>query len=364
MRRREQKRGVPACRLLHVMQMATVPIRRTETGRVPRRSHPRSMADVPVRLQSTRSTPPQPARARYILGGALLGVAIWQVLRTVVRGLRVPLRSDWTMVSGLQRSTSLAVHARVSDDVVSSIPPIVLVHGFGMGSSYFIPLAAQLRDGAQVYAPDLPGHGPSDHDVRPRNPRELADALMAWMDARSVSGALIVAHSMGGQIATEVAVRRPDLVAGLVLISPAADPEARTVAGQIVRAIRSALFERPGLAIWVVLDFARAGTRVLRAELRELVAYRLEDALPKVTAPVRVVRGKWDQLVPQAWAETVARLAGAPAPIVIERWSHTAHYDDPEAVAAVVLQLAGEVVRTQASRPSSRPRARHWSAQA
>ena len=276
-------------------------------------------------------------------GGALLGVAIALVVRTVVRARRVPLWSEWTLIPGIRHSTSLAMHARVSDDAPTSLPPIVLVHGYGIGSSYFIPLAARLRNDAHVYAPDLPGHGPSAHDVRPLNHRELADALTAWIEANELRGAVLVGHSFGSQIAAAVAARRPDLVSGLVLIAPVSDPTARSVVGQIVRALRGLIFERPGLAVWVALDFPRSGLRVLAAELRELIAHRIEDVLPRLTAPTRVVRGRWDQLVPQAWAELVARLAGAPAPTVIGRWSHAVHYDDPDAVASVVLELAAEL---------------------
>ena len=284
------------------------------------------------------------------MGGALLGFAIVQIVRTVTRARRALLLSEWTMIPGLRRSTSLAVHARLSDDVATSLPPVVLVHGYGVGSSYFIPLAARLREVADVYAPDLPGHGPSEHDVRPLNIRELARALAAWMDANRLRAAVLVGHSMGSQVAAEVAARRPDLVSGLLLIAPASDPMARSVVGQIVRLARGLVFERPGLVVWGVLDCTRSGVRVLVAELEGLIAHRIEDVLPRVTVPVRVVRGRWDQLVPQTWAETVARLADAPSPTVIGRWSHAVHYGDPDAVVDVVVDLAAEVARVRAAR--------------
>ncbi len=298
----------------------------------------------PALGSSTRSTEQRRASpVARVVGGALLGVAVWQVLRTVADARRVRLRSEWTMIPGIRHSTSLAVHARVADDVPSALPPIVLVHGWGIGSSYFIPLAGILRDRAHVYAPDLPGHGPSDHDVRPLNTRELSEALAAWMDVNGLRAAVVVAHSAGCQAAAQLAASRRDLVSGLVLIGPASDPAARTAFGQAMRALRCVPFERPTLAAWVALDCTRAGVRVLVEELRALIAYRIEDILPAVMAPTRVVRGEWDQLAPQVWANAVARLANAPAPAVIGRWSHAVHYDDPEAVAAVTLELAEEV---------------------
>lgn len=299
---------------------------------------------MPITLWSTRNDADRRARlTARVAAAAVLGFGLWHVLRAVTHVRRAGLRSDWTAIRGYGGATSLAVHARVSDDRVSSLPPLVLVHGYGIGSSYFVPLAARLRDHAHVYAPDLPGHGPSDHDVRPLTIRELGDALAAWMDARGLGGAVLVGHSIGSQIVAEVAARRADLVSGLVLIAPASDPRARTVLRQVVRASRGAAYERPSLVVWAAIDYTRAGPRVLTSELRQLVRYRVEDVLPHATVPVRVIRGAQDRLVPQAWAEEVARLVGAPPPTVIRRWGHAVHYDDPEAVATVVLELAHQV---------------------
>ena len=285
----------------------------------------------------------------HLLGGALVGVIAVGLARTIARARRVPLRSEWTRIPSVRGSRSLAVHARVSDDAETSLPPIVMVHGYGIGSSYFVPLADRLLHDAHVYAPDLPGHGPSDHDVCPLGTRESAAALAAWLDANGLRRAVLVGHSAGSQVVAEVAARRPDLAAGVVLVAPASDPAARSVVRQLERAIRGVPFERPDLALWVALDFVRSGGGVLATELRALISHRLEDVLPHVRVPVRVVRGRWDQLVPQRWAETVARVANAPPPTVVRRWSHAVHYEDPDAVAAIVLELAGAVVANDPS---------------
>jgi pimeloyl-ACP methyl ester carboxylesterase len=97
-------------------------------------------------------------------------------------------------------------------------------------------------------------------------------------------------------------------------------------------------------------DYTRAGATVLAEEMRQMVAHRIEELLPRVTAPTRVVRGGRDRLVPQPWAERVARLAGAPEPTVIPGWGHAVHYDAPDAVAEVVLDLARAVAERAARR--------------
>ncbi|MDP9347539.1 MAG: alpha/beta fold hydrolase [Gemmatimonadota bacterium] len=306
----------------------------------------------------------RPRVAARLLGGAVLAAGVFQVLRTARRMGRAladyreseaRLRTAWTDIPGIAGPGALRLHAHVREDAPTALPPMVLVHGYGIGISYLVPLAARLAEEAHVYAPDLPGHGPSEHDAHPLTIPELADALAAWMDARELRSALLVGHSIGCQIAAEVAARRPELAAGVVLVGPTSDPEARTSAQQLARVIASSFFERSGYTIWASLDYSRAGASVLREEMRQMVSHRMENVLPRVTAPVRVVRGGRDGLVPQGWAETVARLAGAPEPTVIPGWGHAVHYDDPEAIARIVLELGRATVTVGAAAPGTAP---------
>jgi pimeloyl-ACP methyl ester carboxylesterase len=215
-----------------------------------------------------------------------------------------------------------------------------------------VPLASRLADRARVYVPELPGHGRSDREARPLTVPELAEAPAAFMDALGLHAAVLVGHSLGCQIVAEAAARRPALAAGLVLVGPAASPGSRTVPRQLARLAAAALFERPSIGVWVALDYWRAGPRVLLAELRAMLAHRVEDVLPHVAVPVRVVRGAHDALSPQRWADELARLARAPAPAVVAGEGHAVQYDAPDAVAAAVLAFAEVVAHHRRRTPS------------
>lgn len=281
-----------------------------------------------------------------LIGAAALAYGAFRMLRAVrheladFRECEGRLREDWASVPSPAGSGTLRLHARLREDAPDGLAPVVLVHGWGIGSSHFVPLAARLSRHVRVYAPDLPGHGPSDHDLRPLGFAELAEVLAAWMDARELSGAILVGHSSGAQVAAELAVRRPELASALVLIGPTSDPAARSLGRTAARMLVAPAFERPGCAVRTVLDCRHTGLRVLAQEMREMVAHRIEDVLPRVGVPVRVVRGARDPLVPQAWAERLARCAGAPEPTVVAGSGHAVHYDDPDAVAQLVFELA------------------------
>jgi pimeloyl-ACP methyl ester carboxylesterase len=88
-------------------------------------------------------------------------------------------------------------------------------------------LAPQIRTlrrlGWTVHVVDLPGFAlhPS---LRPADATvvQLADYVARVIEELSIPRALVLGHSLGGGVALHLALRRPELVSGLVLIAPAA----------------------------------------------------------------------------------------------------------------------------------------------
>jgi pimeloyl-ACP methyl ester carboxylesterase len=80
----------------------------------------------------------------------------------------------------------------------------------------------------------------------------------------------------------------------------------------------------------------RCGAPYYLRQLRHVVEHRLEDVLPRTTAPVVVVRGEHDPVAPERWVEALA----ASAPFGRHRTvggRHHAMDADPAGVAEVVL---------------------------
>jgi len=95
----------------------------------------------------------------------------------------------------------------------------VLVHGAFMGAWAWDAVAAKLRaDGAKVTAVELPAHGA---DRAPVSGATL-DAYVAKVEgAIDAAGepVILVGHSMGGVVITQVAEQRPDKIAKLVYVA-------------------------------------------------------------------------------------------------------------------------------------------------
>lgn len=102
-------------------------------------------------------------------------------------------------------------------------PTVVLTHGAGLDHSMFDLLAPALaRTGVLVIVWDVRGHGCSP--MRPGTTFTAEDALGdlgALLDACAVDQAILIGHSLGGNLVQEFARRDPDRVAGLIVLDSA-----------------------------------------------------------------------------------------------------------------------------------------------
>lgn len=295
---------------------------------------------------------PAPAprgRARALATAAIAAAGAWALARLAVSVARdvaryrrdaARLREVWATVAGARR------HARVATfgardgawrGAAHEATPLVLVHGLGVSSAYWVPLAARLAERRAVYVLDLRAEDEEPVDEI----GDLAEIVVAWLDALGVRRATLVANSLGCQTAAEVAARWPGRVASLVLVGPTVDPTARGFWRQAARLAASAPFEPPALDAIVVGDYLRLGPRAFAGEVRAMLRHRADWALARVEAPTLVIRGAHDRIVPRRWAAEAARLARG-------RWievpdaGHAVHFDEPDAVAAVIERfLAG-----------------------
>jgi 2-hydroxy-6-oxonona-2,4-dienedioate hydrolase len=240
------------------------------------------------------------------------------------------LRDLWFQTDGLR------IHARTSRRPVAGRLSVVLVHGYGMSSGYMVPLAKRLAAERTVYAPDLPGHGRSDDPASTLSVRELADFLATWLDAAGIGKAAFLGNSMGCQILAELAVRHPERVDRLILVSPTVDPAARTFLRELPRFLKTAFAERPSILLMVMRAYFRAGFRRLRQEMRFAFADRIEEKLALISGPSLVVRGERDAVVPQAWAEEVAGKLGAGDVRVIRGGGHALNYSAADELMRVI----------------------------
>jgi pimeloyl-ACP methyl ester carboxylesterase len=106
--------------------------------------------------------------------------------------------------------------------------PIVLLHGLTATHRYVVMGSRSLeRSGHDVLAYDARGHGASDPAPDPAayTYGDLAQDLIAVLDAAGLDRVVLAGASMGGHTAVRVALEHPERVAALGIITPAYDPE-------------------------------------------------------------------------------------------------------------------------------------------
>lgn len=253
-----------------------------------------------------------------------------ELLRDVGFPAASPLKSRFVNVSGG------VIHSRSSTDVEGGEEPVVLIHGLVISSLYMIPLAECLASHGAVHALDLPGFGRSQAPRGILTLSQLADAVVAWLDAAEIEKGHLVANSMGCEIAAHVAVKVPRRVLSLTLIGPTVDSHTLSVRAQILGLVKDAVREPARLWMNWAFDFFRAGIRRSIGTAREMFEDDIQTQLPLIAAPTLIVRGGTDPTVPQFAVEQMRGLLPNARVEVFKGEPHCVHYTQPERICAVI----------------------------
>ncbi len=154
-----------------------------------------------------------------------------------------------------------------------------------------------------------------------------------------MDGVDLVGHSLGAQVVADLARRRPDLVAHLVLCGPTRDPGARTWVGQAWRLLRDAPRERPGLLVVAVGDYLRAGPLTMVSVLRHALRRPEEQAMARVDVPALVLRGSRDPVAGQRWCADLAAVLPQGRLQVVPGGAHGLAFSRPDEFAAAVVDF-------------------------
>lgn len=106
-------------------------------------------------------------------------------------------------------------------------PPVVLVHGAsGNLNDLRLALGDRLARNRHVILVDRPGHGWSDRPggVADASPARQAALIMEALDRMGVGRFVLLGHSLGGAVASALALAYPHRLAGLVLLAPVTHP--------------------------------------------------------------------------------------------------------------------------------------------
>jgi pimeloyl-ACP methyl ester carboxylesterase len=231
--------------------------------------------------------------------------------------------------------------------------PVIFLHGLGSASESWRTIATALAADLRVLVPDQIGFGASDKPMLDYSTGMLVDFLAEFMDDAGLEKASLVGHSMGGRVASLFALRHPERVERLVLVSgagykPNYEPE-------VLRALEfDTLDEAHRLLTLLYYDDATRATDAAARKMfadrvrsgsgyalnRMLESYRrgegFADDLSPITAPTLIVWGKEDEIAaPGAARAAHSQVAGSKL-ILIERCGHLPMVEAPDELTAAL----------------------------
>ncbi len=300
---------------------------------------------------------------RTLMFGYLLILASSQLVWRL--GTHVPRVSESSSfvqlaeVDGEQRAArQVRMAYRDLGSRATDAPTLVLLHGSPGTLQDFDSFAELLPTEFRVLVPDLPGFGSSERDLPDYSARAHSAYLLSWLDELSVDSVHLVVFSMGGAVAAEFAMRAPERIDSLSMISALGTVELELFGDQDlnhlihgaqlvgIEALRQLVPHFGSAQDWVLgLPYAR--------NFYDTDQSRVRAGLVGLQAPCLVVHGLRDFLVPIASARETARIVPQ-AELMEEDSSHFLLWTQPERTAQ---QVASFVQRVASGRATGRAEA-------
>jgi pimeloyl-ACP methyl ester carboxylesterase len=206
---------------------------------------------------------------------------------------------------------------RLYYEIHGSGRPLILLHG-GLGSiEMFGPNLPALAAGRRVVAVDLQGHGRTADIDRPIRTESMADDIAALIEHLGLDRPDLLGYSLGGGVAILTAIRRPELVGRLVVVSTpirrsAFYPEILAQQTQVGAAAAEAMKQTPMYQVYASIAPRPEDWAQLLAKIGEAMEHDFDFSklIAKLTAPTLVVAGDADIFPPTHAVEVFGLLGG------------------------------------------------------
>ena len=234
--------------------------------------------------------------------------------------------------------------------------PLILLHGgIECGAAYWAPVIAPLADRYRVLAPDVPGLGESE-PVASLDAASFGRWFGAFVKATCPQPPIVVAHSLLGGLAARFAASGADLerlvvyaapgvaryrmplrlmvIAGLFSLRPSERAEERFERFALFDLDRARRRAPEWFAAFSAYNLRQARRPSVKRAMNQVLAAgkaRVDGAgLRRIGAPVSLLWGRHDRMVPLGVAERAAADLGWPLHVV-EDVAHVPHIEDPGA---------------------------------
>jgi pimeloyl-ACP methyl ester carboxylesterase len=282
---------------------------------------------------------------------------------------------DWREIDWLEHSHEVEIDGALANYVdlgSGDGPPAVFVHGLGGQWQNWLENIPRVATRRRAIAVDLPGFGLSE---KPRDEITISGYgrfVRSVLEHLGIERAHLIGNSMGGFVASEVAIQFPEIVDRLVLVSAAGISTASVARAPVLALARvgtavttftaarhKQLMCRPitrhGALLLVVRhpsliapDLAYEGLvkgtgkpgfdDALRASLK----YDYRERLPDVKQPTLIVWGEQDSILPVQDAHEYERLISDSRKVVMQDTGHVPMLERPSAFNEMLMDFLAE----------------------
>ncbi|MGB7096202.1 MAG: alpha/beta hydrolase [Anaerolineales bacterium] len=239
-------------------------------------------------------------------------------------------------------------------------PTIVLLHGLGAsGDSWQLQIPALTGEGYRVIVPDMRGFGKSTYPGGGNNPSIMAQDLICLMQLLRQEKFHLVGISLGGTVALQIVLTRPDLVKSLLITNCFAKLRPKRLSLWFFYGIRLILVHLSGIETQAKYVsnrlFPDPGQKVLREKFREqvnqsnprgyrstmrsLASFDASSRVGEIQTPTLVITGGRDTVVPPASQVELAKLIPDAQHIFIQDAGHAVTVEKPDQYNPVILEF-------------------------
>ena len=235
--------------------------------------------------------------------------------------------------------------------------PVLLLHGGG-GPPSMGPLPSVLSEDFEVIAPVHPGFAGTPRPDWYTGIDDIALTYLQLLEQRNLRDVLVIGSSIGGWIASEMAVRDHERITGTVLLNAVgidvqgielADFFSLTPQELIAYSFHNpAAAPDPTQLPQQARDIQAANAATLAVYAREPYMHdpKLRRRLVLVPTPVLAIWGQSDQIAPEPYGRAYADSFPNGRFEAIPEAGHLPHLEQPEQVLQAILRFADQTTRS------------------
>ena len=244
-------------------------------------------------------------------------------------------------------------------------PPVLLISGLGGDHRGWGPMAEILERSFRVIVVDNRDSGLSQRADAPYAIRDMAEDALAVLRDLGVERAHIVGHSMGGAIAQEIAIERPQVVDRLALLATydSGDPRGSALFRGFAALRRTLPRDRymrltlPWLYTYAeykvrgfidqlindgMQDDLFQEAEAYERQMEATIAYNSSDRLHRISSPTLLVFGEDDIMTPMRFARSLSRGIKDSRLVVFEETGHAVRRTRAAEVAGLIQAFLRE----------------------